>query len=155
MAWQEILRQAIVDAYGTINGYARYLAGEGATDREVAGKRRPIQKWLSLDRPTVPSPKSVTKLRNDGVLVDPSVFPRDGQARRYTDAELGEMLEDTLTNQEVAIDLLGQLSKNIQAAMELAGKNGDSIRALGKTLGSLTDEIRQGGSTRRPGRRAG
>lgn len=102
--WQTHLRSAIEAAYGSINGYAKYLAGEGATTEQVDAKRRLIQKWLEVGgkKPApVPSVRSITRLRRDGVDVDPAVFPRDTPSPvddAFATSLLGRIVQELETN---------------------------------------------------------
>jgi hypothetical protein len=155
--WQTHLRAAIEAAYGSINGYAKHLAGDGATTKQVDAKRRPIQKWLEVgEKPApVPSVQSVTRLLQDGVQVDPAVFPRGvDRPRPYTTAEVGEMVEGAMANQQKALRILERLSGNIASAVAVAETNGGSIEALRIEIESLRGDLERARSNEQRRRRA-
>jgi len=155
--WQAQLRTAIEAAYGSINGYAKYLAGEGATTKQIDAKRRPIQKWLRVsdEAAPVPSVQTVTRLLQDGIQIDPAVFPRGlDRPRPYTSAELGELVEAAMANQERARVVLEGLSANIASAVAVAETNGGSIESLRSEIESLRRDLERARSSAQRKRRA-
>lgn len=136
--WQIALRDAIERKFGSLNGYARHLAGPGATRNQVDAKRRPMMKWLQPDKPTIPTAESVAKMIADGVDVDPAMFPTRKEPRRYTDSELATKMDAALENQE-------RMWAQLLLLANAVGELGASVRHLRTLLESQSTVPRRAG----------